>query len=261
MYPGDETADRDPHMTAMTMPRRESGALRAATYNVRKCVGLDRRRDPARVLEVVAGLEADVVALQEADRRLGARPAAIPPGAIAPETGMVPVALAANSPSLGWHGNAILLRRDARVTRTERLALPHFEPRGAVLVEAVIGDRALRVVGTHLGLVRRNRVAQYAALTRALAARAPMPTILMGDFNDWGDPDGAAPFGPGFTVHAPGRSYHAARPVAALDRVAHCAGFELADAGVVEDPRARRASDHLPVWTDLRPLSDRPAAV
>jgi endonuclease/exonuclease/phosphatase family metal-dependent hydrolase len=52
--------------------------IRLASWNIRKCVGLDRRRDPHRVARVLAGIGADVVALQEADRRLGKRPAALP---------------------------------------------------------------------------------------------------------------------------------------------------------------------------------------
>ena len=63
-------------------------ALRIASYNIRKCVGLDRRRDPERVLGVIAGLGADIVALQEADRRLGARPSTLDPARIGAVTGL-----------------------------------------------------------------------------------------------------------------------------------------------------------------------------
>jgi len=52
--------------------------VRIASYNIRKAVGTDRRRDPARILKVLNRIEADVVMLQEADLRLGPRPAAIP---------------------------------------------------------------------------------------------------------------------------------------------------------------------------------------
>jgi endonuclease/exonuclease/phosphatase family metal-dependent hydrolase len=42
-------------------------ALKVATYNIRKCVGTDRRRQPERILAVLAEIDADIVALQEAD--------------------------------------------------------------------------------------------------------------------------------------------------------------------------------------------------
>jgi endonuclease/exonuclease/phosphatase family metal-dependent hydrolase len=47
-----------------------------ASYNMRKAIGLDRRRDPHRVLDVLHEIDADVVALQEADKRFGGRAAA-----------------------------------------------------------------------------------------------------------------------------------------------------------------------------------------
>ena len=49
-----------------------------ASYNMHKAVGLDRRRDPVRVLDVLREIDADVVALQEADKRFGGRASAVP---------------------------------------------------------------------------------------------------------------------------------------------------------------------------------------
>ena len=36
---------------------------------------------------------------------------------------------------IGWHGNAILVRKSAEVTHRAALAIPMLEPRGAVLAE------------------------------------------------------------------------------------------------------------------------------
>ena len=52
--------------------------LTFASYNIHKGVGLDRRRDPERILAVLREIDADVIALQEADRRLGRRETVIP---------------------------------------------------------------------------------------------------------------------------------------------------------------------------------------
>jgi endonuclease/exonuclease/phosphatase family metal-dependent hydrolase len=43
----------------------KDGRLRVATYNVHKCVGLDRRERPARIAAVLREVDADVIALQE----------------------------------------------------------------------------------------------------------------------------------------------------------------------------------------------------
>ena len=60
--------------------------VRVASYNIRKARGLDQVRAPERILAVINGLNADVVAVQEADHRLGDRPAAIPREMIEKET-------------------------------------------------------------------------------------------------------------------------------------------------------------------------------
>ncbi len=241
--------------------------MRLASYNIRKAVGLDRRRDPHRVLDVINRLDADVVVLQEADRRLGARPAAVQARLIEAETDLTPVPLAANDVSLGFHGNSILVRRGVKVSRPRRIDLPGLEPRGAVAVD--VGDQ-LHVVGVHLGLLRRNRRAQISALMHILAD-SDLPTAILGDFNEWSPHQGLEGLSQHFHIHAPGLSYHAARPVAALDRVALSQALELKDAGVEEGKLARIASDHLPIWADvefipqdhspdLRPDQPRPAA-
>jgi endonuclease/exonuclease/phosphatase family metal-dependent hydrolase len=228
-------------------------ALRVASYNIRKCMGLDRRRDPDRVLGVVAALGADVVALQEVDRRLGDRPATLEHARIETVTGLKPVEVSNNGISLGWHGNAVLLHPDIRVEAIRRLDLPGLEPRGAVMVHAIRGDRPFRLVAVHLGLTRAYRRRQLNAIVRAAGAiGGDLPTVILGDFNEWRNDRGLEPLAHGFTVHAPGLSFHAARPVAALDRIAVNGGMTLEDAGVHRSEAARLASDHLPVWADLR---------
>lgn len=222
-------------------------ALRLASYNLRKCVGLDRRRTPWRSLEVINSIGADIIALQEADRRLGKRPAALPREMVKSYSDFAPLDLDETGVSLGWHGNAILVRNGLVASAVQRLTLPGLEPRGAVV--ASIGP--VRLVAVHLGLIRRYRLEQMTAITAALAGLPPMPTVITGDFNEWSRGRGMEPLQAGFTVHAPGLSYHAARPVAALDRFAISPDVHLKTAGVVQTLLAKRASDHLPVWADV----------
>ncbi len=226
--------------------------FRAASYNIRKCIGLDRQRRPDRTLDVIAALDADLVALQEADRRLGNRPATLDRDAIARNTDLEPVEIAINETSLGWHGNVVLLRKGTPIHAVQRLDLPGLEPRGAVLVELSVRGEAIRVVATHLGLTRQMRRAQLESITEQIRRRAKMPTMILGDFNEWRADHGLEALQSDYDVHAPGRSYHAARPIAALDRIAVDPGLNLVDAGVVETTKSRRASDHLPIWADFR---------
>lgn len=220
-----------------------------ASYNVHKCLGTDGRRAPGRVLDVANALGADVMALQEADRRFGARPAALPRRMIEAGSDFVAVEAPGFGPSLGFHGNAVLLRRGLQATAVEGLTLPGLEPRGALIVEARGAAGAFRVVAVHLGLRRRDRVRQLAAIRAALAARAHLPTVVLGDFNEWSRLKGLEGLG-GYAVLAPGKSFHTLHPMGHLDRIALGQGLSFRDAGVFDTRLARRASDHLPVWAE-----------
>ena len=224
--------------------------IRLATWNIRKCVGLDRKRDPLRVARTIAALEADVVVLQEADKRLGSRPAALTRDIVESETDMRPADAGGHEASIGFHGNAVLLGADVQVKDSHSIHLPGIEPRGALIFD-LEGKVSMRVVAVHLGLLRSSRRAQLTSIREHLAALQPKPTAILGDFNEWSPTRGLEPL-IGFNVHAPGCSFHAARPVAALDRIAIDDAFELRDAAVVENAQTRVASDHLPVWGDLR---------
>ena len=222
--------------------------LKLVTYNMRKAIGLDRRRDPHRILDVINHLDADVVVLQEADRRLGPRPTALPRRLLSDETDFVVVPFDSSGVSLGSHGNAILVRKGLTFHAAEQLELPGLEPRGAVAVEI---DGRLKLVGTHLGLLRPYRHQQMRQLAQKLAI-SPLPTAILGDFNEWSPKRGFEPLEHHFDIISPGRSFHASRPVAALDRIALSRGIELRDAGVDQSPLAKVASDHLPVWAKVR---------
>lgn len=227
--------------------------IRVASYNIRKSVGLDRRRNPDRILEVIAQLDAEVLALQEVDQRLGRRASSLPAELMRQATGYRAVDHSIRPHSMGWHGNVILVRGKTTVVDYKRLDLPGFEPRGAVLADLEVKGEALRVVGVHLGLLARHRARQVHAIVHALERDGHAgPTIIMGDFNEW-RPDGKTlrGFARSFDLHAPGPSFHTRRPVAALDRMAISRDLEVMAKGVHSSAEARRASDHLPIWADI----------
>lgn len=224
--------------------------IRIASYNLQKCVGLDLRRRPDRILNVIADLAAQVVVLQEADKRLAPRMAALP-HEMAEAEGWQVVEFGQPGGSLGWHGNAMLLRPSLRVIETQHIELPGLEPRGAVRADLDTDLGRLRVVGLHLGLVRRYRLLQVAAIMRALARLAPCPTVLAGDFNDWRGGAALDAAAKGVDFVSTGPSFPAPRPVARLDRLALSPDLEALATGVHRARPARVASDHLPVWADV----------
>jgi endonuclease/exonuclease/phosphatase family metal-dependent hydrolase len=229
--------------------------IKVASYNIRKAIGLDRRRDPARIMAVLAELDADIVALQEADRRFGTRASAIPPYMFADHGSYEPVTIDERPHSIGWHGNALLVRRGTQVEECHALHLPTLEPRGAVAATLrLVGGLRLRVVGMHLDLSGIRRRHQARAILTHVAAGEPLPTILMGDLNEWRPRGGClADFGEHHVAVDTGHSFHSRRPVARLDRIFASADLIAQEAGVHRTALAQRASDHLPVWAQLMP--------
>jgi len=229
-------------------------SLTVASYNIRKAIGVDRRRRPERILDVLAELDADIIALQEADRRFGERVSALPFSLIDGH-GIykhVPVAIRPNS--IGWHGNALLVKQHVEILDCGALHLPSIEPRGAVVADLRIGRTQLRVVGLHLDLSGLWRRRQSATILHHLAAHHDgVPSIMMGDTNEWRPANGCLrDFGTHHIAAPTGPSYHARMPVAALDRIFVSPRLTIVDAGVHISPKARLASDHLPIWAKLK---------
>ena len=243
-----------PHPSPLSAPR----TLTVASYNIHKAIGLDRRRNPERVLTVLREIDADIVALQEADRRFGDRASAVPLDLIEEYSGYVPVRIGARAGSagaggLGWHGNAILVRRGIGVLSARGVRLPTLEPRGAVLAELRVDGVALSVVGMHLDLSGIRRRQQMRAIFAEVGARpAGQHSVLMGDLNEWAQHGGCLrDIADDHQMLAPGRSFHTRRPVAQLDRIIISSSLTLDACGVHHSVAASRASDHLPVWARL----------
>jgi endonuclease/exonuclease/phosphatase family metal-dependent hydrolase len=154
---------------------------------------------------------------------------------------------------MGWHGNALLVRKEARVIATNVIHLPALEPRGAVSADIDSGGAVVRVVGMHLDLsgLRRRRQA-HSIVTHVQADGARHPTVMMGDLNEWSAHAGCLrDFAHHFRFAATGPSFHVRRPVAALDRIMHTPDLRVVDCGVHSSAISRRASDHLPIWAEL----------
>jgi len=220
--------------------------LTFASYNIHKAVGVDGRFDPDRIIAVLRELHADVIALQEADRRFGERESVLPK-ALLDDTPWRAAPVARRPRSLGWHGNALLVRRDIDIEMAEPLPLPTLEPRGAVRADLLVEGRRLRVLGAHLdlsGLRRRDQI--RAMLRHCDQCEVACPTVLMGDFNQWGR-GALREFAAPWRALAIGNSFPSRRPLAQLDRIVHSGEWVCGEAAVHHSALAAVASDHLPV--------------
>ncbi|MEH3147834.1 MAG: endonuclease/exonuclease/phosphatase family protein [Methylobacterium frigidaeris] len=236
--------------------------LRLVTYNVRRCLGTDGQLSPARIAQILAACRPDVVALQELDvgrLRTGGVDQA---HAIAAHLGMTAHFHAALRVLEEEYGDAILTALPSRLVRAEGLpGPPGREPRGALWAAVAVAGAEIQVVNTHLGLGRRERLAQAEALLGPRWLGDPAcagPVALVGDFNAV----------PGSRVYrrlaarltdahraAPSRTrgtFPSRLPLLRLDHIFVTGGIEVVRAETFRGPGARVASDHLPLVADLR---------
>jgi endonuclease/exonuclease/phosphatase family metal-dependent hydrolase len=223
--------------------------LRVASYNVHQCVGLDGRRDPARVAAVLREIDADFVGLQEIDARPGADATSMQMHYLADTLGLHAVAGPTIVREGGHYGNALLSRRPAREVRHIDLTVYRREPRAAIDADFEAGGAPVRVLVTHLGLLPGERRTQVRRLLDALGDEPDALTVVCGDINEW------------FAVGRPLRWLHARLgrtqgvptfpagfPVFALDRLWVHPRTALRALRV---HRTSAASDHLPLVADL----------
>ena len=227
--------------------------LRVVSYNIHGGVGGDGHFVPNRIVEVLREIDADIIALQEVESRTtGFDMLEFLAGALSLHAIAGPTLLTAN----GDYGNGVLTRLPILNKRRIDLSFPQREARGAIDAElraaAAFDAPALRLIATHLGLHPAERRAQVQQLLTVFEHDRALPTVFMGDVNEW------------FLVGRPLRWLHRhfARtpspatfpsrfPLFALDRIWVQPRSLLKTLHVHRSPLARVASDHLPLVATL----------
>jgi endonuclease/exonuclease/phosphatase family metal-dependent hydrolase len=226
-----------------------------ASYNIHRGVGNDRRLDLARVADVIAETNADVVGLQEVIREAGhdhADQAAF----LAARLGMTLVMGETRAHGRGTYGNAVLTRLPIASSARCDLSWGKREARGCLRVDIAVAGTTLHVFNCHLGLNLRERRRQFALLGGFIVVshQLPGPRVLMGDFNEWH-------FGPitrglrrefSSPMRRMRRTHPSWFPLFKLDRIYWDVALEGREFHVHRSRLARVASDHLPVSCTLR---------
>ncbi|MEO9337278.1 endonuclease/exonuclease/phosphatase family protein [Mesorhizobium sp. SB112] len=237
---GEGTISRKPHSTETLV----------ASYNIHKCVGADGKFDPERIGTVIGEIGADVIALQEADKRFGEREGLLNMARLERETGLVPVPISGNVKGHGWHGNVLLFKQGV-VRDVHQIKLPGLEPRGAIVAEIDLEEGSvIRIIAAHLGLLRRSRAQQARVMMDIIDSREEKPTLLLGDLNEWrlGDRSSLNTLRDTFGPLPPAvPTFPASLPVLALDRIIANREGMISAVQAHDSPLARVASDHLPL--------------
>ncbi len=238
---------------APTLPqvgRELDTELRVASYNVHRWTGANgvRAPDPARAGFVISELDADIVALQEVLRPFDEPD---PLERIADSLHLHMAFVATRVHRRGEIGNAILSRWPITSVFSLDLSFGRVEKRSAVAAEFSGSSGPLAVVATHLALVDRTRSRQVRSILEN--PRLQGPVILLGDMNAWRRCKATRTLERelvGETEMTWPRTFPAARPVLALDRV-YARGARVEEIEAHASAAARRASDHLPVVARL----------
>lgn len=218
--------------------------MRIATWNLHEAVGVDGRCLPTRIARVLAELDADVVALQEFSPRRGTV------DELAAELERAADATLVVMPTFlkrgRVFGNALLCRLPIVAVEARDLALERREPRNAIDARLAWDGAPLRVLATHLGLRRAERIRQVERLD-ALLDGGDVPTVLLGDFNEWRLHGCLAPLERHLArVPAP-PTFPSPCPVARLDRVFVSSALRVSHVHAHRSRSAGVASDHLPL--------------
>lgn len=255
-------------------------ALRVASYNLLH--GLDLRTgrvDLAAAARAVAGLEPDVVAVQEVDRglgRSGGRDQIADLAAALGWHGLFAPALAGD-PGVAWRalpgadpggpGYGVGLLSATPLLRPARVALPgggdgtrsatatpqrpgwDREPRVAIAADVAWPGPAVRIVCTHLSYLPWRALRQLRVAARAGTdgrASGEGPAVLVGDLNlpVWSV---RVALGPGWRHAGGGATYPAWRPRTQPDQLLVTGRLAVRPA----DVGARGPSDHLPLVATL----------
>jgi endonuclease/exonuclease/phosphatase family metal-dependent hydrolase len=239
---------------------------RLITYNVHRCLGLDGRLSPARIAEVIAPYQPDIVALQELDVFRARTGGVDQAHAIASELGMQMHFHPAMRVMEEQYGDAILTPRPSRLIKADALPglpqRPNLEPRGALWAAIQIGGAEVQIINTHLGLRRRERLAQVNALLGPDWLGHPScrePVIVTGDFNAvpgsrayrrMAERLSDAQLGP--HIRRPRATFPVGLPFLRIDHVFASRSIEVMRVETIRTSVTRRASDHLPLMVDFR---------
>lgn len=239
------------------MTQAPGTSLRIVTYNIHRSRGMDRLTRPARIAEVLRGINADIIALQEVIGAGSSRTSHIEDIGAALGMGWV----MAPTRQLRGHqfGNVVLSRFPISHHSQHDLSWKSCEERCMQRVDVDVEGRTLHVYNVHLGTAILERRYQAQRVATIVSNRhVTGPKIIMGDFNEWMR---------GLTTTMLSarlksvdlqqymrrrRTYPGLFPILHLDHIYYDGALEIDHIRVDRTRLSLVASDHLPLVADIR---------
>lgn len=245
-------------------------AIKVLSYNIHKGIGgRDRRYRIDRIIEVIERESPDIICLQEVDRHVKRSRYDNQPELLSHYFQMTEKLYQFNvTVKTGGYGNLFLSRWPLLSSHQISLTLHQHKPRGAQWGHVITPYGELRVVNWHLGLAERERHWQARRLLEHHLFRrdAHLPTLIIGDTNDWRNTLADGPFAiHGFrlatTPPARFRTFPAYWPLGALDKAFINQTIRVIEAKVIKHRLAQAASDHLPILVTLELPESAPGSL
>lgn len=235
------------------------------TWNIHRCIGLDRRFDPERVMETIRHHQPDILLLQEVDRGVPRSKKLYLDHLLASELDY-PYHTWSEAHVLkqGSYGNATLSKFPIVKRRVLDLKQGVRKNRNCLYTRLQLPHRSnLHLFNWHLGLSAKERLKQVGRVLASNTMR-DLPkrhaVILGGDTNDWRNLlyHGSGLDEAGFDAWSehgrrkPLRTFPSPNPVGALDKFFWRGPLEDEHIHVSRLKVARAASDHLPLLAEFR---------
>jgi endonuclease/exonuclease/phosphatase family metal-dependent hydrolase len=244
-------------------PRR----LRVLSYNIHHGEGTDKKFDLPRLAKLIVATEADLVALNEVDKKTRRASGVDQPAELAKLTGMTAVFERNIVYQGGDYGNAILSRLPVKRHQNHKLpSMYEGEQRGILEVEVDLGGAGpLLFFATHLDYRAddKERRASYQTIEELTAKRGDQAAVLAGDLN--AEPASEVMKSFASTWHIAKSldqhlTYPSHKPVKQIDYVLcrPAKRWKVIEVRVIDEPVA---SDHRPILAVLelqKPQEPRP---
>lgn len=223
------------------------GELRVMTYNVHAGKGTDGEPGLERIAAVIRAAKPDIAGIQEVDSVTGRSFSVDQARELGRLTGLHAVFGGAIDHDGGRYGVALLSKR--KPLRHYSVPLPGEEERRVLLV-ADFGDYA--VFNTHLSLNASSRQ-ESVEIISSEAAKFDKPVIMTGDFNALPGSQEMARLTEKWEMLSQEQyTFPSGDPTEPIDYIFGYGNGNLYRVSLIVVPNEPAASDHLPVYADIR---------
>jgi endonuclease/exonuclease/phosphatase family metal-dependent hydrolase len=227
--------------------------MRIVTYNIHKGRGMDGRTSIKRIANVLTGLNADIIALQEVFSVCDQQPGQVE--ALASELGLHASFGRTRNHNGRPYGNAILTRWPIVSCREMDISRVNRERRGCIRADLKTPVGTLHVFNIHMGtsyFERRHQVRRLLS-SKQIDEEISGPRVLVGDFNEWTRGLTTRLLSDKFEslnleLHMKKRrSYPGLLPLLHLDHIYFERPLHVEKAELIRTRLSKIASDHLPL--------------